>query len=431
MAEAVALSASQSKHGSSWFCHSSSGKITAQAGAPTTEHWLWGEELPEHVFRTDRLACLVLDFLRGTEVLQALIAYRALEIPGRRILGSRLPVIHVFGGSDGRHEVDTCWRLDAASGEWEAMVPLPSGPRSLSAAAPLGGRICVVGGFNGSEFLNSMEVFAPHRQCWEPGPPLLQRRGGLALTTAGGHLYACGGREGSSYLNSVERFSMPHSACEPSSGSWQAMPAMSQGRCYAFAQQFQGRVWLCGGMERGNKYSNSVEQLLLDGHEDDSAWQPGPTMRELRAFASGCAISIGLCICGGSNAAGPLATAEVFTHGGQIWQALPDMEQQRTFASAKILVLPCGATGEHCTQRLFVFGGFNGKSYLSSGEVFMEEESRWAPTLPLPAPLIWTASAAVETPGRFAVLPSRTSPNQSVMGRGFGTRQSYSTGFFY
>lgn len=431
MAEAISLSASQSKLGSSWFCHSSSGKILAHAGAPTTEHWLWGEELPEHVLRTERLACLVLDFLRGTEVLHARIAYRALEIPARRILGSRLPVIHVFGGSDGRHEVDNCWRLDADSGEWEAMPPLSRGPRSLSAAAPLGGRICVVGGFDGSEFLNSMDVFAPDRQCWEPGPDLLHRRGGLALTTAGGHLYACGGREGSRYLNSVERFSMPHSACEASSGSWQVMPAMSQRRCYAFAQQFQGRVWVCGGMERSNTYLNSVEQLILDGSGGDSVWQPGPAMREVRAFAAGCTMSMGLCICGGSNVAGPLATAELFTPGGQTWQALPDMDQRRTFATAKILVQPCAATGEHCTQRLFVFGGFDGKSYLSSGEIFMEEESRWAPTLPLPTPLIWTASAAVETPGRFAVLLPRTSPKRSVMSHGLGTRQSRSTGFFY
>lgn len=420
-----------SKAGSSWFSQSTCGKIQTRTGAATSELWLWGEELPEHVLRTDRLGCLILDFLRGAEVVQARIASKAVQIPARRILGSRLPVIHVFGGSNGHHEVDACWRLDA-SGEWEAMPPLPSGPRSLSAAAPMGGRIYVVGGFNGSEFLNSVEVFAADRESWEPGPPLLQRRGGLALATAGGHLYACGGREGSRYLNSVERFSMPHSACEPSSGSWQAMPAMRKGLCYAFAQQFQGQLWLCGGMEQGNIYSNSVDKLILDGKGGGSVWQPGPAMRGARAFASGCTMAVGLCICGGRNDAGPLATAEVcdgvFYPVGQIWQELPDMEQRRTFASAKLLVQPCSASGEHCAQRLFVFGGFDGKKYLSSGEIFIAEEGRWAPTLPLPMPLIWTSSAAVETPGRHTVLPPQVSRKHSSI---LGSRQSYSTGFVY
>lgn len=67
-------------------------------------------------------------------------------------------------------------------------------------------KLYVCGGYNGSKFLNTMEVFDPYTNKWSFTAPMSCRRSRVALVVNGGKLYAVGGYDGLSNLNTVEMY---------------------------------------------------------------------------------------------------------------------------------------------------------------------------------------------------------------------------------
>jgi len=66
-----------------------------------------------------------------------------------------------MGGSDGRQPLATVERLDVAHPEqgWQPLAPLCT-PREAAAATVLGGRIYLIGGFDGTHHLSRVEVLS-------------------------------------------------------------------------------------------------------------------------------------------------------------------------------------------------------------------------------------------------------------------------------
>ena len=60
--------------------------------------------------------------------------------------------------------LDTVWRLDAASGQWR-FSPSMLFRRTCFGSACIGGRIYVVGGFDGEGFVSAVESFDPREVC--------------------------------------------------------------------------------------------------------------------------------------------------------------------------------------------------------------------------------------------------------------------------
>jgi DNA-binding CsgD family transcriptional regulator len=111
------------------------------------------------------------------------------------------------------------WLLDAI---WRVLrtliaAPTPEPPtytgRGFAAAAPLGDRIYVVGGYDGERELTTGTIYDPAAKTWETCAPLAVGRGGLGLVALGGQLYAIGGGGWTSYLGFNERYT-------PSSDTW-------------------------------------------------------------------------------------------------------------------------------------------------------------------------------------------------------------------
>jgi kelch-like protein 18 len=58
----------------------------------------------------------------------------------------------------------------------------------------LGGLLYVVGGYDGTMFLRSVEVYDPNTDCWKTIAPMNVKRSRVALTANMGKLYAIGGK---------------------------------------------------------------------------------------------------------------------------------------------------------------------------------------------------------------------------------------------
>ncbi len=90
---------------------------------------------------------------------------------------------------------------------------------SFAGAAVLNGRIYVCGGYDGSKFLNSCEVYDQYPNAWAPVAPMNCARSRVSIVAYGDKLYALGGFDGTSNLNSVEMY-------DPETNTWSFTTSM-------------------------------------------------------------------------------------------------------------------------------------------------------------------------------------------------------------
>ena len=81
-------------------------------------------------------------------------------------------------------------------------------PRRNAAAIAVKDKIYVVGGYNGSTALNSVEIYDPLTNQWTFAEPMHVKRSSAAITHSDGVVFVVGGYTGSSFLNSVECFNL-------------------------------------------------------------------------------------------------------------------------------------------------------------------------------------------------------------------------------
>ena len=78
--------------------------------------------------------------------------------------------------------------------------------RSDACAVSHAGLVYIIGGFDGTEILSSMEIYDPQTNQWTYGPSMLRRRYGHRAVMNRGKIYAMGGKDGNftDILDSVE-----------------------------------------------------------------------------------------------------------------------------------------------------------------------------------------------------------------------------------
>ncbi|KAF5198235.1 Kelch-like protein, partial [Thalictrum thalictroides] len=68
-----------------------------------------------------------------------------------------------------------------------------------------------LGGYNGSTYVPTIEVFDPFMDSWIAGDEMKQPRGYFVVPVIGQSIYAIGGqREGSNIVDSVEMYKLGH-----------------------------------------------------------------------------------------------------------------------------------------------------------------------------------------------------------------------------
>ncbi|KAK6016774.1 kelch repeat protein [Ostertagia ostertagi] len=71
-------------------------------------------------------------------------------------------------------------------------------------ATTLNGKIYVCGGYDGAQFLNSVECFDPVTMRWSPVTPMNIKRSRVSLVSNANSIYAIAGYDGMSNLSSME-----------------------------------------------------------------------------------------------------------------------------------------------------------------------------------------------------------------------------------
>ncbi len=120
----------------------------------------------------------------------------------------------VIGGETRQGWSSGVFRLDttgsgSAGWQWEELAPMASGRSVPGALARAGGvgPIVVTGGWVGGEGVSSScEQYDPPTNTWSPFPTMQRPRANHQLVECGGQLFAIGGWGGSDRLDTVERF---------------------------------------------------------------------------------------------------------------------------------------------------------------------------------------------------------------------------------
>ena len=279
-----------------------------------------------------------------------------------------------------------------AAAPWVAGSPLPE-PRTEVAAAPLGGRIVVVGGFLASGG-NSRRVdsYDPARDAWDRLPDLPVSVDHAAAASWRGRVVVVGGYgEDRAPLRAAFLFD---------GNRWRALPRPPEERAAAAAAATaDGRVWIVGGRTRSGLAQNA---LSLDLRTLRWRTVSGPRPREhLAATALG-----GRVYALGGRLAGydtNLAVVESYDPARNRWSRLPDLPDAR------------GGTGAAALAgRIVSVGGESPAGTNATVWTFSRGAGRWQRVPDLPTPRHGLGVVALR--GRVWVIAGGPKPGLTVSG---------------
>lgn len=283
------------------------------------------------------------------------------------------------------------WAL-AAAAPWVSGTPL-SEPRSEVAAAPLLGRIVVVGGFLESG-ANSRRVdgYDPARDAWTRLPDLPVSVDHAAAASASGRLVVVGGY-------GADRQPLRAAFLFDGSG-WRTLPAPPEERAAAAATATRGgTVWVVGGRTR-----EGLAKTMLALDLRTLRWRvvPGPRPREHLAVTAlgGKVYAIGGRLAGYDT---NVATVEAYDPRANRWRRLPDLPSAR------------GGTGAAAVGgRIVSVGGESPRGTERTVWALHPGTSRWLrlPDLPTPRHGLGVVSLA----GRVWVVAGGPEPGLTVSG---------------
>jgi hypothetical protein len=200
---------------------------------------------------------------------------RGADAPTRRsevaaaVLGGRIFVVGGFGsGTGGLVEA-----YDPAADRWERHAPLPVGLHHTAAVA-FDNRLFVAGGYrDGWTAEASVFAYDPTADRWQARRPMPTARGALTAVVFRGQVYAFGGAVG--WRNSVAT-----EAYDPIGDTWQVRAPLPTGRDHHAAAVAGDSIYVIGGRINGSYSMNlGVVEAYAPDRDTWRARAPMPTHR--------------------------------------------------------------------------------------------------------------------------------------------------------
>jgi N-acetylneuraminic acid mutarotase len=168
--------------------------------------------------------------------------------------------LYVVGGYDASSAVSTLQIYDPVTDRWTTGAPIPMA-RYAAAAAGINGKLYVAGGctMGGNNICSSttvgrattLDIYDPGTNTWATGAPLPTPRGWLAAAAINGKLYVVGGwKEG---MIGADAFSILE-VYDPATDSWTTGAPMPTPRFDLAAGVIDGKLYAVGGFYCPNGY---------------------------------------------------------------------------------------------------------------------------------------------------------------------------------
>ena len=125
-------------------------------------------------------------------------------------------------------------------GRWYSGAPMPTG-RAQFAAVAFGGWVYCFGGFNGVEYLATVEAYDPSSDTWVTRASMPTPRAAAVATVIDGRIHVIGGYNGDSGPLAV------HEVYDPATDTWSSAPNLPEPLFSAGAATLRRQVLVVGG----------------------------------------------------------------------------------------------------------------------------------------------------------------------------------------
>ena len=173
-----------------------------------------------------------------------------------RWLRPRIPsrVIFVMGGWAQNGVTESMETYDRHTDQWFEITEceLPT-PRAYHGTVNIDTKVFVMGGFDGSHYLNSVICFDVEKKKWEERNPMYMLRCYVSAAEIGGEIYVCGGFDGRQRHNSAEKYSLTNN-------QWTIIKPMFHRRSDAGAVNYHGSSSF---LHCGDPYSPAILKNFL------------------------------------------------------------------------------------------------------------------------------------------------------------------------
>ena len=264
----------------------------------------------------------------------------------------------VIGGWNGSNILQSVECFDFKVNQWSALCEMPDS-RSYCGGAVVRDKVYVVGGRDRNGVSNSVCMYDPSMNTWTSSIPSMQsEREGLGVAVLNDCIYAVGGRnreEGS--LNTAEVLDMTEGGTQ----EWRNISSMNTRRWGVGVAAMNGRLYAVGGWD-GRQRLSSVESY----DPERNVWSNIADLSVPRGGA-GVAVVDGVLYCvGGWSSTGAVKTVEKYNEDTNTWSLVAEMNHSRSYP---------GVISHR--GRLYTVGGYDGNSSLSSVEMYDPQTNTW------------------------------------------------------
>lgn len=210
--------------------------------------------------------------------------------------------LYALGGADSAENALTgvemaAINLDGTINDWQSTMPLNT-PRRNFAATQVNGYIYVMGGYDGSQSLASVErakILADSSLSpWESMSELTLGRSGLVTVTFEDNIYVVGG----SFDGIVERARINS---DGTLSSWQTTSSLSTPRGFLAAVVAGEYLYAIGGQNSSSLSLNSVERAHINSDGSLDTWQAVSSMQNPRCSLEAIVVNSYIYALGGST----------------------------------------------------------------------------------------------------------------------------------
>ncbi|XP_059301760.1 uncharacterized protein LOC132053658 isoform X2 [Lycium ferocissimum] len=270
-----------------------------------------------------------------------LYASKSLEevrLPQGQLLQDIHDSVVIVGGFDGSSWLPSLDSYFPLHDRVETLSPMAFS-RSHAMAVKLNGEVFVLGGVHNDVWLDTVESYNPLRNQWTPQPSMNEKRGCLAGASLNDKIFAFGGGNGDQCFSEVEMFDL-------NIGNWISAQSMMQKRFASAAVNINGAIYVAGGYD-GKAYM----KYALGGYDGENmvssveildprfgSWVMGEKMNSPRGYSGAVVIGGKIFVIGGVNDQEEILDTIEYYEDGHGWKMTDTRTLgKRCFFSAVVL----------------------------------------------------------------------------------------------
>jgi len=236
--------------------------------------------------------------------------------------------LYTIGGETEKGTTNLVERYVPEMDVWETLSHKPV-PVVDARASVIGGKIYVPGGRLASDDVtNIVEVYNPDKDLWNLATPIPEALSAYSLAKFEGKLYLFGGWNGTQFVDSVYEY-------DPTQDTWKQREPMPLARGFAGVAVLEDRIYVLGGYDGQNALT--VNNIFLPGNPD-TPWIEGEPLPEGR-YGIGVTNFVDLIyLIGGKGNSGELQISYQYNPFDDVWEPLDSLQGKSwAYMGAKLL----------------------------------------------------------------------------------------------